>query len=190
MVAFISGTICDLIVSLLLGPGRRPGAGGRVLKCSCCFFPFTDLATCAVQPSYVTSRGITFTCALFCGLKSRQNVCFCRPERKRRVNRFDASRCQSAERECFYKQPVMRNCLSLRICEYRLANIVFLVRIRNTKPWNRLHMCTVVLWTKIAVEFTFLYSRFSAVIKKNKKNKNKNGRTERDASRTERKCFQ
>ena len=28
-----------------------------------------------------------------------------------------------------------------------------LVRIRNTKPWNHLHMCTVVLWTKIVVEF-------------------------------------
>ena len=46
------------------------------------------------------------------------------------------------------------------------ANIAFLVRIRNTKPWNHLHMCTVVLWIKIVVEFMFLYSGFSAAIKK------------------------
>ena len=26
-----------------------------------------------------------------------------------------------------------------------LYNIVFVVRIRNTKPWNHFHMCTVVL---------------------------------------------
>ena len=45
------------------------------------------------------------------------------------------------------------------VCRSReLANIVFLVRITNTKPWNHLHMCTVVLWTKIVVEFMFLYS--------------------------------
>ena len=27
------------------------------------------------------------------------------------------------------------------------------LRVRNTKPWNHLHMCTAVLWTKIVVEF-------------------------------------
>ena len=47
----------------------RPKARGRMLKCWV-FFTFADLATCTVQPSYVTSRGITFTCApLFCGLE-------------------------------------------------------------------------------------------------------------------------
>ena len=29
----------------------------------------------------------------------------------------------------------------------------------GTWPWNHFHMCTVVLWTKIVVEFMFLYSR-------------------------------
>ena len=32
------------------------------------------------------------------------------------------------------------------------------IRIRNTKPWNHFHMCTVVLWTKIVVEFMLLWS--------------------------------
>ena len=30
--------------------------------------------------------------------------------------------------------------------------------IRNAKPWNHLQMCTIVLWTKIVVEFMFLWS--------------------------------
>ena len=33
-----------------------------------------------------------------------------------------------------------------------------LIRIRNTKPWNHFHMCTVVLWAKIVVEFMLLWS--------------------------------
>ena len=32
------------------------------------------------------------------------------------------------------------------------------IRIRNTKPWNHFHMCIVVLWTKIVVEFMLLWS--------------------------------
>ena len=32
------------------------------------------------------------------------------------------------------------------------------IRIRNTKPWNHFHMCTVVLWTNILVEFMLLWS--------------------------------
>ena len=32
------------------------------------------------------------------------------------------------------------------------------IRIRNTKPWNHFHMCTVVLWTKIVLEFMILWS--------------------------------
>ena len=35
------------------------------------------------------------------------------------------------------------------------ANLVFVVGLRNTKPWNH-HMCTIVLWTKIVVDFMFL----------------------------------
>ena len=30
------------------------------------------------------------------------------------------------------------------------------IRIRNTKPWNYFHICTVVLWTKIVVDFMLL----------------------------------
>ena len=54
----------ELPISLkrfLLGPGLR--------RFFSSFFS-ADLATCAVQSSHVTSRGITFTCVLFCGLKS------------------------------------------------------------------------------------------------------------------------
>ena len=32
------------------------------------------------------------------------------------------------------------------------ASFLF-VRIRDIKPWNHLHICTVVLWTKIVVDF-------------------------------------
>ena len=28
------------------------------------------------------------------------------------------------------------------------------IRIRNSKPWYHLPMCTIVLWTKIVVEFS------------------------------------
>ena len=47
-------------------------------------------------------------------------------------------------------------------CRWRtVALAVVFIRIRNTKPWNHLHMCIVVLWTKIVVEFMSLYSGFS-----------------------------
>ena len=60
------------------------------------------------------------------------------------------------------KERVMRPCASFPLVRFRhnplqwrirlSAQFVF-NRMRNTKPWNHLSMCAVVLWTKIVVEF-------------------------------------
>ena len=50
------------------------------------------------------------------------------------------------------------------------AQFVF-IRIRNTKPWNHLHMCTVVLCTKIVVEFVCIEQ--TAAIKNGRRQANR-----------------
>ena len=51
------------------------------------------------------------------------------------------------------------------MADWLSAQFVF-IRIRNAKRWNHLRMCTVVLWTKIVVEFNVSIERIAAIKKR------------------------
>ena len=54
---------------------------------------------------------------------------------------------------------MLKCCFFFYVCLFGHMHSAALLR---HKPWNHLHMCTVVLWTRIVVEFMFLYGGFSA----------------------------